>query len=251
MRLAYDEQDLLARLLSPTLGDSAVECAARLMNRFGSLGACVAAPTAEILRVLGLEGAACAHSLADLQRLIVTVLRRRLAKRPILGSRTVLDRYLLTSLTHEPREQFRVLYLDKRNGLIAEEVVGTGTLDHAPVYPREVVRRAVDQGASALILVHNHPSGDPEPSAQDLLMTDKIVAGCAVFGIEVHDHIVVGRGETFSFYANGLMARGETAFEHSEWLLKRRTGGVRKAPRIRPVRTASRGQAGAADVALG
>ncbi|HEY2356500.1 MAG TPA: DNA repair protein RadC, partial [Phenylobacterium sp.] len=114
--------------------------------------------------------------------------------------------YLRTVMTGVPREQFRVLFLDKKNQLIADEVMGRGTVDHAPVYPREVVRRALELNASALVLAHNHPSGDPTPSTADVDMTRQIVEAARTLSIAVHDHIVVGGAETASLRALGLMS---------------------------------------------
>src|SRR5690606_1907185 len=109
------------------------------------------------------------------------------------------------ALQHEPREQFRVLYLDKKNQLILDEVQNRGTVDHAPVYPREVVRRALELSASALILVHNHPSGDPTPSRADIDMTRQVVEAGLSLNVTVHDHLVVGRDGVASFKQLGLM----------------------------------------------
>ena len=109
------------------------------------------------------------------------------------------------ALAHLPREQFRALFLDRRNRLMRDELIAEGTVDHAPVYPREVVRRALEVSASALILVHNHPSGDPEPSRADIDMTHKVVDAAKVFDIQVYDHLVVGREGTASFRSMGLM----------------------------------------------
>jgi DNA repair protein RadC len=120
-------------------------------------------------------------------------LRGAVKKRPILSSwSSVLD-YCRTAQAFADREQFRVLFLDKRNQLIADEVQQTGTVDHAPVYPREVVKRALELAATAVVLVHNHPSGDPTPSNADIQMTQQIMAVASPLGIAVHDHIIVGR----------------------------------------------------------
>ncbi len=108
-------------------------------------------------------------------------------------------------MAHEAREQFRILFLNRKNALIADEVQTKGTIDHAPVYVREVVKRALELGATALILVHNHPSGDPTPSRADIEMTREIVRAAAPLGVTVHDHIIVGRGEPASLRALGLM----------------------------------------------
>ncbi|WP_420471477.1 JAB domain-containing protein [Brevundimonas sp. FT23042] len=201
------EAALLARLLGAAFGEAGADRFARvLIDHFGGVGASVVAPKAEVSRALGAGGEICADHLADLHALVLTVVRRKALSRPLLGSRTALRRYLSTALSNETREQFRVLYLDSRNGLIREEIAGEGTRDHAPVYPREIIRRALELSASALILVHNHPSGDPTPSAQDLNTTDQIMEGAAVFGIAVHDHLVVGRKRVFSFHDAGLLA---------------------------------------------
>jgi DNA repair protein RadC len=113
--------------------------------------------------------------------------------------------YLKIVLAGVPREQFRVLFLDKKNQLIADEVMGTGTVDHAPVYPREVVRRALELNSSAVIIAHNHPSGDPTPSAADTQMTREVVEAARTLRIAVHDHIIVGAGEVASLKGLGLM----------------------------------------------
>ena len=123
----------------------------------------------------------------------------------MISSWTALLDYVRTALAHEPREQVRVLFLDKKNQLIADEVLGRGTVDHAPVYPREVARRALELSASALILVHNHPSGDPTPSSADIDMTRQVVDALRPLRIAVHDHLVVGRNGTASFKALGLI----------------------------------------------
>jgi DNA repair protein RadC len=121
------------------------------------------------------------------------LLRGAVQKRPVLSSwSSVLD-YCRTAQAFADREQFRVLFLDKRNQLIADEVQQTGTVDHAPVYPREVVKRALELSATAIVLVHNHPSGDPTPSHADVQMTQQIIAVASPLGISVHDHIVVGK----------------------------------------------------------
>jgi DNA repair protein RadC len=126
-------------------------------------------------------------------------------KRPVISSWSALLAYTKAALAHAPREQFRVLFLDKKNQLIADEVMNEGTVDHAPVYPREVARRALELSASAVILVHNHPSGDPTPSAADIDMTRQVVEAGRALRIAVHDHLVVGRDGVASFKALGLI----------------------------------------------
>ncbi|TPW17936.1 MAG: DNA repair protein RadC, partial [bacterium] len=131
--------------------------------------------------------------------------RAEASRRPVITSWTALVAYVRAALAHEPREQFRTLFLDRRNILLRDEMTADGTVDHAPVYPREVIRRALELSASALILVHNHPSGDPTPSQADIQMTRQIVEAARVFNLQVHDHLVVGREGTASFKALGLI----------------------------------------------
>jgi DNA repair protein RadC len=114
-------------------------------------------------------------------------------KRPVLASWAAVIDYCRAAMAFEEREQFRILFLDRKNAVIADEVQQTGTVDHTPVYPREVVRRALELSATAVILVHNHPSGDPTPSRADVTMTKQIVDVAAPLGITVHDHIIIGR----------------------------------------------------------
>ncbi|HEX7944694.1 MAG TPA: DNA repair protein RadC, partial [Phenylobacterium sp.] len=128
-----------------------------------------------------------------------------MARRSVISSWTSLLSYLRVVCAAAPRELFRVLFLDKKNQLLADEVMGEGTVDHAPVYPREVVRRALELHASAIILCHQHPSGDPTPSQADVEMTRRIVEAARGLSIAVHDHIVVGADSTASFKALGLL----------------------------------------------
>jgi len=131
--------------------------------------------------------------------------RSKVMNRPVLTSWAALIDYCHTAMAHAPIEQFRVLYLDRKNVLIADDEQARGTVDHVPVYPREVVRRALELNASAMILVHNHPSGDPTPSASDITMTRQIVAAAETMGITVHDHIIVGKSRELSFRGTGLL----------------------------------------------
>lgn len=131
------------------------------------------------------------------------IVARYMPKRDLLTSYQTVCDYLTLHMAGERREVFRCLFLDRKNRLIADEIMGAGTIDHVPVYPREVAKRALELDASAVILAHNHPSGDPEPSLSDIDMTHKIVAALDPLGIVVHDHFVVGR-EIKSFRAAGL-----------------------------------------------
>ena len=163
-----------------------------LLAKFGSFAEVIAAPEPRLAEVKGLGGAGITE-LKIVQAAANRLLRGALKKRPVLSSwSSVLD-YSRTAQGFADREQFRVLFLDKRNALIADEVQQTGTVDHTPVYPREVVKRALELSATAIILVHNHPSGDPTPSHADIQMTKAIVAVAGPLGISVHDHLIVGR----------------------------------------------------------
>jgi DNA repair protein RadC len=175
-----------------------------LLTRFGSLGGVLGATLPELTTVKGV-GESVALELKLLHEAALRAGREAVSKRPVITSSAQLAAYVKTAIAHAPREQFRVLFLDKKNQLIADEVMNHGTVDHAPVYPREVMRRALELSASALILVHNHPSGDPTPSQADVAMTREIVEAGRSLRIVIHDHLVVGRDGTASFKALGLM----------------------------------------------
>ncbi|UTP40950.1 DNA repair protein RadC [Phenylobacterium sp. LH3H17] len=174
-----------------------------LIARFGSLAAVLAASPAELKTVAGV-GEAVARDLKLLHQTSLRVGREAVGRRTVITSWSQLLAYVKLALAHEPREQFRVLFLDKKNQLIADELMNRGTVDHAPVYPREVVRRALELSSSAVILVHNHPSGDPTPSAADIQMTREVVDAGRPLRVAVHDHLVVGRDGVASFRALGL-----------------------------------------------
>ncbi len=163
-----------------------------LIGRFGSFAEAIAAEPQRLAEVEGMsEGAISEFKIVEAaaQRFA-----RGVAKKPLqMGSWAEVVDYCRTSMAFEGREIFRVLFLDKKNGLIADEVQGSGTVDHTPVYPREVMRRALELSATAIVLVHNHPSGDPSPSTQDVKMTQDIIAMAKSLGVTVHDHIIVGR----------------------------------------------------------
>jgi len=202
---AVPDYELLELLLFRTVPRGDVKpLAKQLIARFGSLGAVLAA-SGEALRTVPGVGEAIALDLNLVQEAALRAAREQVARRPVISSWSALLAYVKTALAHEPREQFRLLFLDKKNQLIADEIMNRGTVDHAPVYPREVARRALELSACALILVHNHPSGDPTPSSADVDMTRQIVEACRALRIGVHDHLVVGRDGTASFKALGLI----------------------------------------------
>ncbi len=176
-----------------------------LLKRFGSFADVLAAPEARLAEVEGVT-ATVTTELRLVHAAALRMGRAEIARRTVLSSWTALIDYCRTAMAFSEREQFRVLYLDRKNALIADEVQGEGTVDHTPVYPREVVKRALELSSTAVILVHNHPSGDPTPSRPDILMTQQIVDIARPLGITVHDHIIVGRDGHASFRALKLIA---------------------------------------------
>ena len=178
--------------------------AKELLARFGSFAEVISAPRLRLQEVNGVGEAAIAE-LKIVQAAASLMARGEIRQRPALSSwASVLD-YCRTAMAFADKEQFRILFLDKRNRLIADEQHQTGTVDHTPVYPREVVKRALELSATAVILVHNHPSGDPTPSRADVEMTRAIVEVARPLGIAVHDHIIVGKDGHASLKALKLM----------------------------------------------
>ncbi len=178
--------------------------AKRLMNRFGSYSGVLCAPVRDLEEVRGVGR----HSIAALKLVhagAVRLARAEVMNRQILGNWDQLMDYLHTAMARERVEQFRVLFLDTKNQLIADEVQGRGTINHTPVYPREVTRRALELHAAALILVHNHPSGDPTPSMADIEMTTQMQRVLQSLGISLHDHIIVGNGRWTSLKKEGFI----------------------------------------------
>ena len=202
---ALPDYELLEIFLFRSRARGDVKPAAKaLLARFGSLSG-VAGATVEELRTVPGIGDAAALDLKLLHEATLRIARAPVARRTVISSWTALLAYVRVALAHESREQFRLLFLDKKNQLIADEVMNHGTVDHAPVYPREVMRRALELAASAVILVHNHPSGDPTPSGADIDMTRQIIEAGRALRIAVHDHLVVGREGVASFRTLGLI----------------------------------------------
>ena len=202
---ALADYELLELMLFRTIPRQDTKPLAKaLLAKFGNLAAVLAAPVQRIAEVKG-AGPSVAQDLKIAQAILERAAKSELAKRTVITSWSQLVNYCRMSMAHEPREQFRVLFLDAKNQLIADEVMNEGTVDHAPVYPREVARRALELSAAAVILVHNHPSGDPKPSAADLAITREIVAATEAISVHVHDHLVIGRDGVSSFKTLGLL----------------------------------------------
>ncbi len=175
-----------------------------LLGQFGSFASAIAAPVNELRGVEGL-GEAGTAALKLVQGAALRLLRAEVMEQPVLANWDRLLDYLNAVLARERIEQFRVLFLDARNRLLADEALSRGTVNHTPVYPREVVKRALELHATALILVHNHPSGDPTPSREDVAMTAEVKAAAAALSVALHDHVIVGNGRWLSFRQKGLL----------------------------------------------
>jgi len=178
--------------------------ARRLLDQFGDFNRVLSAPETRLATVPGV-GEAVVAELKIVEAAAQRLARSRVMNRPVLSSWASLLDYCHTAMAHRETEQFRVLYLDRKNVLIADEEQARGTVDHVPVYPREVVKRALEVNASALILVHNHPSGDPTPSEQDIAMTAQIKDAAEVMGIVLHDHLIIGKSRELSFRSEGYL----------------------------------------------
>ncbi len=175
-----------------------------LIARFGSLADVLSAPSERLCEVAGVKEAT-ANDLALICAAAGELARGAVVKKEVLTSWSDVVTYCRTTMAFGVVEEFRVLFLDKKNQLLRDEVLTTGTIDHTPVYPREVVKRALELGATAIILVHNHPSGDPTPSRADIDMTNTIARAASPLGVALHDHIIVGREGHASLRAFGLI----------------------------------------------
>jgi DNA repair protein RadC len=176
----------------------------RLLSHFGSFANAISAPANEIAAIDGM-GEASAAALKIVQAAAQRLARAEVIGRPVLSNWDALMDYLNAVMARERVEQFRILFLDNKNRLIADEAQAKGTVNHTPVYPREVVRRALELQSAAIILTHNHPSGDPTPSRDDIVMTQQIIEAAKTLAIVVHDHVIVGNGTWLSFRREGLL----------------------------------------------
>lgn len=202
---ALDDYEVLEVLLMAFIPRRDVKPIAKaLQAKFRSLSAILAAPAEELVKVDGV-GETVAAYIRAIAELHSRAGRETLQSREVISSWSALTTYVQREIQHEPREQFRVLFLDRKNQLLRDEIMGHGTVDHAPVYPREIARRALEVQCSSLILVHNHPSGDPKPSRADIDITREIIDVLQPFDITVHDHLIVGTAGVVSFRSAGLI----------------------------------------------
>ena len=202
---AVADHELLEMMLFLALPRRDTKPIARtLLHRFGSFAGAVSAPVADLRAIDGLGDAGLA-ALKTIQAAALRLARAELADKPILTDWSRLMDYLGAVLSRERIEQFRILFLDNRNRLLADEAQSRGTVNHTPVYPREVVKRALELHATAMILVHNHPSGDPSPSRDDIAMTEAIAQAAGVLGVVLHDHVIIGNGRWFSLRQEKLL----------------------------------------------
>ena len=202
---AMPDYELLEMLLFRAIkrGDTK-PLAKQLLARFGTFAEVLSAPPERLMEVKGV-GEAVATEIKLVHAAAMRLMRGQVINRPVLNTWSGILDYVRAAMAFHDTEQFRILFLDKKNQLIADEVQQQGTVDHTPVYPREVIKRALELSASAIVLVHNHPSGDPTPSLADIEMTKKIVDAGQRLSLVVHDHVIVGRKGHFSFRSNGLI----------------------------------------------
>jgi DNA repair protein RadC len=198
----YEVLELLLFRLIPRKDTKPI--AKALLARFGTLSGVFGAPLHLLQEVNGI-GETVALDIKLISTVAQRVLKSEIRDKQVLSSWSAVIQYCHAAMAHEAREQFRILFLDKRNVLIADEVQGLGTVDHTPVYTREVIKRALELSATALVLVHNHPSGDPAPSRADIDMTKVIIEAARPLGILIHDHIIIGRDGHASLKGLGLI----------------------------------------------
>lgn len=202
---AMPEYELLEMLLFNAIDRVDVKpLAKQLLAAFGDLNGVVAAGEHRLMQVLGTTPKVH-YQLRLVEAIAHRMARARVMERCAISSWDALMSYCRTVMAHRETEQFRILFLDRKNILIADEAQARGTIDHVPVYPREVAKRALELNASAIILVHNHPSGDPTPSDADVAMTEQVEMACHAIGVAIHDHVVIGKGAEASFRSLGLL----------------------------------------------
>lgn len=202
---ALPDYELLELLLFRAIPRQDVKPLAReLLEAFGDFNRVISAAPERLSQMKGV-GDAVICELKVVEAAAQRLARARVMQRHVLSSWNALLDYCHTTMAHRAIEQFRVLYLDRKNTLIADEAQAEGTVDHVPVYPREIVKRALELNASALILVHNHPSGDPSPSEADIQMTHRIEQALRAVDLILHDHLIIGASQELSFRSDGLL----------------------------------------------
>ena len=202
---AIPDYELLELVLFRAIPRRDVKPLARaLMDEFGDFNRVISAASSRLRSISGV-GDAVVTELKIIEAAAHRMARSKMMRTHVVSSWDALLDYCHTTMAHRETEQFRVLYLDRKNVIIADEEQGKGTVDHVPVYPREVAKRALELNASALILVHNHPSGDPTPSQNDIDMTQQIHNACNALGLTLHDHLIIGKSRELSFRAEGYL----------------------------------------------
>jgi DNA repair protein RadC len=202
---ALQDYELLELVLFLAIPQKDVKPLAKnLIKRFGGLPEVMNAPIDELTKIEGIKEKT-ALALKSITALSHRATKNELMAKPVLNSWPRLMDYCMSTMAHETREHFRILFLNKKNEMIADEIQGSGTVDHTPAYPREIIKRALELGATALILMHNHPSGDPKPSQADVDMTRQIMTAAQPFNILIHDHIVISKNGYSSFKTLGLI----------------------------------------------
>jgi DNA repair protein RadC len=203
--LAMPDYELLELFLGLTLRQGDTKPLAKtLLAQFGSLNGVFSASVSELGAHKGV-GEKVSSAIKLVEAIGHRMAKSEVRNRAVLTSWDAVVRYCRTVMAHQEMEVFRVLFLDRKNTLIADEVQAKGTVDHVPVYPREIIKRCIILNASSIVLVHNHPSGDPSPSQSDITMTEKIVAAAKTVGVTVHDHLIIGKGSEFSFRSAELI----------------------------------------------
>jgi DNA repair protein RadC len=202
---AMPDYELLELVLFRAIPRQDVKPLARLLlDTFGDFNRVVSAAPARLCMIKGV-GDSVVQELKIIEAAAHRLMRARIINQPVLSSWDALIDYCHTTMAHRETEQFRILFLDRKNVLVADEEQAKGTVDHVPVYPREVVKRALELNASALILVHNHPSGDPTPSEADISMTAQVQDACRALGIILHDHLIIGKSRELSLRSQGYL----------------------------------------------
>ncbi len=199
------DYELLELLLFRSIKTRDVKpCARALVDHFGDFNRVLAAPIERLQDVDGI-GPETAFDIKLIEAAAHRMSQGKVLQKPVVSSWSALLDYCRVSMAHRDTEQFRIFFLDRKNVLIADEMQAKGTVDHVPVYPREVIKRALELNASALILVHNHPSGDPTPSQADIAMTEDIIRACDAVDITVHDHLIIGKSQEVSLKSEGYI----------------------------------------------